>query len=145
MSRDAVVHVLGEPIWVQRGHEIWIYHDDEGREVRVGFGLSSPSIRGPDDSPCDAVQMMSDQIQPSTAQPYPTWIRSGPFSECRGLTRGKIRERFGDPIRVDQEWAKLEAWHYSHSPSGSHYIEREVHFDRSTGRVDALGWGVHWD
>src|SRR5262245_51094923 len=47
MSRGQVIGLLGTPVFVQRGHEIWIYEDSDGRDVRICFGLSSNSVEEP--------------------------------------------------------------------------------------------------
>jgi hypothetical protein len=156
MSRREVIGLLGTPVLVQRGHEIWIYADSEGREVRICFGLSSGIVEEPCDPTCTFVQMMSDQFatssssrpaasSTSTARPYPNFIVDGPFAAMHGLRQTEIRRQLGPPVRLETEFADLEAWHYGHSPSGSSYIRTVVDFDRKAGVVTTVSGGVYWD
>jgi hypothetical protein len=119
MSRDDVLSLLGQPIFVQRGHTSWIYTDK-----RVTFTATT----------CDPHKEQEVcQVDP-------------PSADLLGMSESCVEERLGKPLRtIETKLPDLEEWHYSYSPSGTHHIRITVGFSRIRGCVKSTFKRPYWD
>ena len=152
MSRADLISILGLPFWVQRGWEIWSYDDLDGKEVRFVFGLGDDVDKIT--LACSRVETRPLSSERDNQNPQlhdvnqePRWKtqQEGELTEYRGATGDEILARFGEPQDVRKGLQDSEVWHYSRSPSHTHYIVRGVLMDPQTDRVKGPWSYAHWD
>lgn len=155
MSRDEVVSILGEPLFVQRNYVIYYYELDAATTWAVA--LRSDKVVDEGQRKVCAIYSRQRHVVDANTCVQDTEERPGPgkksWPPCRdpvalshiGKPEDRLRLRLGTPARIAIDNVPYEVWHFSKSITHSHHLRFLVHFDVSSGKCSGTSTSFYWD